>query len=66
MVGSKARDHREGQTAEYLGNLDADPTGIFARAVPEFGAGVEVMVAGNEVVGGLHQDGPQAAMATAA
>src|SRR5437899_12865656 len=61
-----AGDDCEGQAAEDLGDLDADPARVFAGAAPLPGAGAEVVVALDEVVGGLHQDGPQPAVAAAA
>ena len=73
MVGLAARmgeelpagDDGEGQTTEDLGDLDAEPAGIFTEAAPLLGAGAEVMVTVDEVVGSLHQSGADTAMAAA-
>src|SRR5213593_3287538 len=61
-----AGDDCEGQAAEDLGDLDADPARVFAGAAPLRGAGAEVVVALHQVVGGLHEHGPQPAIAAAA
>jgi hypothetical protein len=58
-------DHGEGQSAEDLGNLDAHPAWVFAGAGPLGGAGLEVVVAMDEVRGRLHQDGAKPTVATA-
>src|SRR5712692_852494 len=61
-----AGDQGVGQAAEDLGDLDAQPARVFAGTAPEFGTGVEVVVAVYQVVGGLHEDGAEAAIAAAA
>jgi Cytochrome P450 len=58
-----AGDPGEGAPAEDRGNLDADPAGVLAGAGPAFGAGAGVVVAGDQVVGGLPEHGTAAAVA---
>src|ERR1700680_5037965 len=59
-------DYGEGESAEALVDLDADPARVFAGTRPALGAGGEVMVGLDEVVGRLHQDGAQATVAASA
>jgi len=61
-----AGDHGEGEAGEDFDDLDADPAGVTALAGPELAAGAEVVVAEDEVVSGLHQDGPEAVIGPAA
>ena len=60
-----AGDDDVGESAEHFGDLDAHPARIFAGAAPEIGVGFEVVVAVDEVVGGLQEDGAQASIAAA-
>src|SRR5437868_6766574 len=60
-----AGDHGEGQPTEHRGDLDADPARVFAGAGPRVGAGAAVVVAMDQVVGGLHEYGAQPAVAAA-
>jgi len=48
------------QAAKVFGDLDADPTGIFSFFGPGRCLGLEVMVAGDQVIGDLHERGAQA------
>ena len=47
--------HGEGQSAEHLGDFNADPAWIFAGAQPVGRAGIEVVVFIDQIVGDLHQ-----------
>src|SRR5262245_53542302 len=55
-----AGDRGKEQAAEVLGDLDANPALVFALGTPALGLGGEVVIAGDEIVGGLDQGGAQA------
>lgn len=61
-----ASDEGVGQAAEVLGDLDPNPARVFAGALPGGGLSSEVVVAVDEVVGGLPEHGAETAMAAAA
>src|SRR5207302_9640500 len=60
-----ARDDGEGEPAKALGDLDSDPAWVLAVALPGLDTRVVVVVAVNEVVGGLHENATQPSVAAA-
>lgn len=55
-------DHGEEESGERLGDFDADPAVVFALSAPGVGACVIGVITGDEIAGGLHEDGAESSV----
>src|SRR5262245_54762782 len=60
-----AGGHGEGEAAETLDDLDADPAWVLAEHLPATGAGAVVVIVADKIVGDLQEDGAKAEVARA-